>query len=206
MNTKALREYRATLMLSKSQREILIGSLLGDAHLEKQSTKIARLKIEHAIAQKDYVMWKYSQWKDWVLTPPQIKQKSNRNGSISTNIWFNTISHEELNRFWEMFYDGKRKIVPANLILTPLVLAVWFMDDGSRKSRECRGLYLNTQSYWSVEVDMLRQFLLRDFGLYTTLRQQSDGLQIYIPASETPKFTRIVSPFVVASMAYKLPG
>lgn len=206
MNTRALREYRANLTLSSIQREMLWGMLLGDAHLEQQSTKTARLKVEHSVGQRDYVMWKYENWREWVLTPPQLRTRRNRLGSASTNIWFNTIVHSELVEWRKQFYDGSRKKVPEDLVLTPLALAIWFMDDGSRKSRECRGLYLNVQCYTQAEIERLQDYLKHEFRLRTTTRQQSDGLQIYIPSSEVMSFARIVSPYVIASMRYKLPG
>jgi len=206
MNTRALQEYRASLTLSSIQREMLWGMLLGDAHLEQQSTNTARLKVEHSVDQRDYVTWKYENWREWVLTPPQLRIKHNRLGSASTNIWFNTIAHPELVEWRKRFYDENRKRVPSDFVLTPLALAIWFMDDGSRKSRECRGLYLNVQCYTRSEVERLQDYLMHDFGLRTTTRQQSDGLQIYIPSSEVTSFARMVSPYVIASMRYKLPG
>lgn len=204
MNTRALREYRNGLNLSVKQCEMLTGMLLGDAHLEQQSSKTARLKIEHCIRQQEYVAWKYDMWKERVLTPPQLKSKQDRLGSASINVWFNTISHSELFEWHSRFYTDCRKTVPKDLALTPLALAVWFMDDGSRKSRECRGLYLNVQCYRQSEVEMLRTCLERDFELTTTTRQQADGLQIYFPSSEAPSFTEIVKPHLLESMMYKL--
>ena len=48
MNTKEIREYKNTLKLTDIQKSILIGTLLGDGHLETQDEgKTYRLKIEH---------------------------------------------------------------------------------------------------------------------------------------------------------------
>ena len=47
MNTIALREYKATLTLSETQREVLIGALLGDGHLEMRGRE-AGLKVDKA--------------------------------------------------------------------------------------------------------------------------------------------------------------
>jgi hypothetical protein len=58
MNTLALRKQKALLTLSERQEQILIGMLLGDAHLERQrGAVVARLKIEHSLAQSAYVAW-----------------------------------------------------------------------------------------------------------------------------------------------------
>src|SRR2546421_7696952 len=188
MNTRAIARLKEELVLTSRQREILVGLLLGDGHLERNAKGWARLKIEHSIRQSEYVAWKYSEWTDWVLTPPAFRLKGNRLGTQSMNVGFATVSHPELGEFRKRFYE-RRKCVPADLILTPLALAVWFMDDGSRKSQACRGLYLNTQAFLPAEVTMLQWFLERDFSIRTGLRLQSDGLQLYIPSAEVECFS-----------------
>lgn len=207
MNSKAIEEYKAQLHLTPRQHELLVGMLLGDAHLESQSARpVARLKVEHAVGQMEYALWKYSEWQAWVLTPPQVRSKHNRLGTVSSNVWFTTVSHPELEAYRAWFYDGRRKRVLSNLALSPLSLAVWFMDDGSRKSRECRGLYLNTQAYLPEEIRLLQTVLDRDLGIHTTVRRQSDGTQIYIPSREVPHFAQIVRPYIVDAMRHKLPS
>nr|NIQ06013.1 hypothetical protein [Candidatus Korarchaeota archaeon] len=49
MNTRTIREKKGRLALSKRQREILVGLLLGDGHLETQNNgRTFRLKVEHS--------------------------------------------------------------------------------------------------------------------------------------------------------------
>jgi hypothetical protein len=147
MNTLALRKQKASLVMTDRRKQILIGMLLGDAHLERQAGAVtARLKIEHSVAQKAYVDWKYLEWRDWVRTPPKTRVRHNRLGTSSTNVGFTTLSHVDLEEFRLAFYRDPRKVIPEDLELTPLSMAVWFMDDGSRKSSQCRGLYLNTRA------------------------------------------------------------
>ena len=207
MNTSALRDYKAGLQMSHRQRQILDGLMLGDGHLERQrGALVARLKIEHSIVQAAYVDWKFNEWRDWVRTPPRARPRRNRMGTESTNIGFATLSHPQLEEFRSRFYRHGRKTVPMDLELTPLSLAVWFMDDGSRKSSQCRGLLLNTQSFNCHEVEFLRQTLRRDVDLETTVREQSDGLQIYLPASSVGRFIEYAGGQILPCMRYKLPG
>jgi hypothetical protein len=207
MNTLALRTQKASLTMTDRQKQILMGMLLGDAHLERQKGAVlARLKIEHSLAQSAYVEWKYREWRDWVRTPPKARVRSNRLGTVSTNIGFTTLSHVELERFRLLFYRDRHKVVPADLELTPLSMAVWFMDDGSRKSSQCRGLYLNTQGFTSVEVELLQSVIRRDVGVETTVRRQRDGLQIYIPAPSASELSAFIVNYILPSMRYKLSG
>ena len=122
------------------------------------------------------------------------------------NMGFSTLSHIELEEFRLRFYRQHRKVVPADLELSPLSMAVWFMDDGSRKSSQCRGLYLNTQSFTASEVQLLQAVMLRDVGIETTVRKQRDGLQIYVPAPSASAFSAYITEDILPSMRYKLPG
>lgn len=172
MNTLALREYKASLRLTTRQRQILDGLLLGDGHLERQRGALsARLKIEHSVHQATYVDWKYAEWRDWVRTPPRQRRRRNRIGTESVNVGSTTLSHVELEAARLRYYRNGRKTVPDDLELSPLGMAVWFMDDGSRKSSQCRGLYLNTQSFTEEEVSFLRSVMRRDIGVGTSVRQ-----------------------------------
>jgi len=44
--------------LSEYQKAVLIGTILGDATVEKNG-QYNRVKIAHTISQKEYVFWKY---------------------------------------------------------------------------------------------------------------------------------------------------
>jgi hypothetical protein len=207
MNTLALRYYKASLTMSERQKQLLDGMLLGDAHLERQKGALhARLKIEHSVRQAKYVAWKHNEWRDWVNIPPRERQKRNRLGTVSTNIGFSTLSHVEFERFRERFYGDGRKVVPEDLVLTPLSMAVWFMDDGSRKSSQCKGLYINTQGFTAAEVGLLQWMICRDIGVETSVRKQTDGLQIYIPSPFVAEFISVIVRNILPSMMYKLSG
>ena len=76
MRSKEIEEYKNELSLSKRQKEILIGLILGDGHLEKLYTPtLGRLKIEHSYKQKDYVDWIYNEFRNWVRSKPKLKRK-----------------------------------------------------------------------------------------------------------------------------------
>lgn len=205
MNTLELRKQKSFLTMTDRQKQILVGMLLGDAHLERQKGALtARLKIEHSSAQEAYVFWKYREWRDWVRTPPKPRIRRNRLGTFSTDIGFTTLSHVEFERFRLAFYRDRRKVVPGDLRLTSVSMAVWFMDDGSRKSSQCRGLYLNTQSFTEAEVSFLQEVMRRDVGVQTTVRKQRDGLQIYVPAPSAPILAANITRELLPSMRYKL--
>ena len=134
------------------------------------------MKVEHGLAQRDYVDWLYHIFVSWVRTPPQEKLQPWR-GRVDRKVWFQTVSHPALRFYGQQFYRGTRKVVPKIIhrMLTPLALAVWFMDDGSVKSKDHKSLLLNTQAFDRSDLEILRDALERKFGLATTLRRQREG-------------------------------
>ncbi|MBI2463227.1 MAG: hypothetical protein HYV65_03275 [Candidatus Spechtbacteria bacterium] len=206
MRSKKIEAYKQTLRLSEGQKEILIGVLLGDGHLETQNhERTYRLKIEHAYWQEKYTLWLYEKFKEWVLTPPQEKQHVVFD-RIYREHWFSTISHGAFRFYAQQFYKDKHKVLPRQIErwLTPLVLAVWFMDDGSIKSKHHRALILNTQSFSKAENLILIKILENKFGVQTHLRPQRNLWQLYINSSTVEKFVELIDPYILPSMRYKL--
>lgn len=205
MNSKPLNEYKKTLSLTKRQRDILVGLLLGDGHLETQNNgKTYRLKVEHGLLQTEYTEWLYEAFKDWVLGKPKLKK---RNG-IPESIWFQTVSHGSLRFYGHQFYDlTNRKKIPKIIhkLLTPESLAVWYMDDGSKKSNKHKTHNIHTLGFTKDDLDRVQKALLEKFELQTTLHKQKDNhWRIYIPKDSTKKFLEIIDPYIIPSMRYKL--
>ena len=182
--------------------------MLGDGHLETQNNgKTYRLKVEHSIKQKEYVDWFYQEFKEWILTKPKKKRKI-RNGKLSYNYWVNTLSSGSFRFYAHQFYEGKKKIIPKLIHrwLTPLSLAVWFMDDGSIKSKHHRARIINTQGFEKREVLRLIKVLDEKFDLKCKLRKQKEGYQIMILAESADRFAGIVKDHLCSSMKYKIKG
>lgn len=202
----SLRTAGLKFKLTKEQKSIIVGNLLGDGHLESRTSgKTYRLKVEHSISQRLYVDWQYLKLASFVGTPPRVKLKS-RYGRTSQNYEFSTLSSSSLRFFGQSFYREGKKKVPLIIkkLLTPLALAVWFMDDGSIKSNHHRALILNTQCFSESDLKKLQQAFLENFGIETVLRKQKEGKQIYILSQSVEKFIEIISPYLLPSMKFKL--
>lgn len=206
MNTREIKSLAKSIKLNQQQKEILIGLILGDGHLETQNQgRTFRLKVEHSLNQKEYVDWLYEHFKDLVLTSPQVKLQTVA-GQPRQKYWFSTISCGPLRFYAQQFYPNGKKLVPRIIgkLLTPLSLAVWFMDDGSLKSSAHRARIINTQCFDDESLKRLQDVLFTKFNVQTTLRKQKEGNQIYIPSSEIEKFIALVKPYVIPSMEYKI--
>ena len=208
MRSRTIEDWKQTLRLSSVQREVLVGLLLGDACLETQNCgRTYRLKIEQSARQRVYVDHLYSLFRDWVLTPPSVRSKRASNGSVTDNIAFQTVSHSAFRFYAQQFYKDGRKRVPELIDhwLTPCGLSYWFMDDGSLKSSDSKGVILNTHCFDLSEVQRLARCLIDRFGLRVTPRRQPDGVQLYVSGHSFEIFSALVDPHVLQEMRYKLP-
>jgi hypothetical protein len=192
--------------ITKRQREIIVGTLLGDAHLETRSGgKTYRLKIEHAKSQLDYAKWKHHELRS--IASSEIKMKTVEiDGKSYEKIWWNSSSTPSLRFYGHQFYGIHGKKIPKLIHrwLTPLALAVWYMDDGSIKSKNHKAKIINTQSYKKEEVELLCQVLNEKYKILAKLRKQKEGYQIYLLSETIDIFTELIRPYIIPTMRYKI--
>lgn len=208
MRSREIEHYKKTLKLTREQREILVGLLLGDACLETQNDgRTYRLKVEQSAGHQPYVEHLYRVFKPWVLSQPRQREKTASDGAKSVSWGFSTLSHGAFRFYAQQFYRERKKCVPKMIRrwLTPRGLAYWYMDDGSAKSRQSKGVLFNTQGFTAKEVDLLIGVLGSEFRLEAKRRRQREGWQIYVSGSSFETFRDLVDPFIIDSMRYKLP-
>lgn len=209
------------IKLSLLQKEVLFGVILGDAHLETQNNRITyRVKFEQSIKHKAYIEHLYDIFKDYVKTSPQLKivkyKTKEENKSLvfrqeTTNIRFATISSSTFTFFGKQFYKNKKKVIPKLIHrwLTPRALAYWYMDDGSLKSTQSKGVLLNTQSFSHAEVKLLCTVLTKKFNLYCwpkkSNKRKDNQYQIYISGKSYETLRDCIYGFIIPDMVYKFP-
>ena len=198
-----MRALKKSLVLSEYQKAIVIGTILGDGCLcDNWSKTNYRLKMSHSIKQQEYVLWKYSVLKNWILTEPKIHEKTK-------SITIRTISHPELTDLHAIFYQDKKKIIPQNIedLLSPIALAVWFMDDGNavrHKSGDIYAYNLNTQSFDRPEHQILIKVLRDKFDLHPNINKNNGSLRLYIGVKDKINFANLIKDYIVPSMQYKI--
>lgn len=191
--------------LNKQQKEILVGKLLGDGCLEINGL-YPRFKIDQTRSQKDYVFWLFEKYKKVSgRVPYQIKHFDKRTKKIYYHWRFSTNSLPLFTHWYNLFYKDKKKVIPKNIneYLSPLTLAVWYMDDGYRR-RDCNGVYLCTSCYKSSEQIVLQNALMKKFHLKSSLHYAAGNVKIYIPACSSKLFCKMISKFIIPSFSYKL--
>lgn len=194
------------LKLSKQQREILVGVLLGEAKLESLNRgRTYQLKIEHSEQQREYVYHLYDLFKDWVVTPPQETEAILTDSASKKVIGFQTISHAAFRFYAHQFYGEQSKKIPKLIQrwLTPLNLAYWYMENGTTNSSR---VVLYTHSSASWEVKRLAQTLTTVFGLQVKERKQETGYQLYFVDEAYEQFKEVVKPYLFKSVLNNMPA
>jgi recombination protein RecA len=198
--------------LSDQQMQVVLGSLMGDGNLSpnRRGRSGTRFRLGHGARQAAYLNWKVS-----LLGNIECTRTSNAKGAVFAD--FTPLP--ELAELHEAVYfgDGKKHLSWDYLKeLTPLALAIWYMDDGCFTLRS-KGVQERTQGgSGRIEIcveamspgsrERLAQHLRDAYGLDVKLHAsgtaQKSILRFTTSASE--KFQKLVGPFVHPSMEYKL--
>lgn len=183
--------------LTEDQQSVVIGSLLGDGYMCCKTH--AYLKVGHSFKQKEYVDWKYSFLSSLVITKPKMYKG---NGS-RFGYRFCTRSLSVLTPYYMCFYgNNSKKSIPNQLVLTPLSLAVWYMDDGAKNRKSA---YLNTQQFSYNDQIRLLKMLRNQFNLEGSLNRDKHYFRIRLFQESSQELKRIIYDYIPDCMKYKLP-
>jgi hypothetical protein len=199
---------RDTHKLSAKQLEIITGSLLGDGHLTTptKATFNSYFQEEHCVAQEEYCRWKYEQLKPFSRRFFTNKQRA--------SCVLRTLCHPVLTALEQKWYkrdengnrmlnkNGKKiKVLPPDLILTPLSLAILYLDDGTNIPKR-RSVTIATHCFNYSNVEVLCN-LIKSLGIDNC--KTVKGPMIYIGASSYLKFIDLVGEYVFSDcMKYKI--
>jgi recombination protein RecA len=198
--------------LGKQQFQLILGSLMGDGNLSpnRRDRSGTRFRMGHGAKQAAYLDWKVS-----LLGNIPHSRTTNAKDAVFAD--FTPLP--ELGELHEAVYfgDGKKHLSWDYLkSLTPLALAVWYMDDGGFTLRS-KGVQERTAGGTGrVEIcveamspgsrDRLARYLRDTYGLLVKLEYRGTRkisvLRFSTSASE--KFQKLVAPYVHPSMEYKL--
>ena len=213
-------EYKKTLKLTTIQKEILVGTLLGDATISKSGSIALNVKFEQKLANKEYVNHLYEIFEPYVGTPPRVRNITGGGAKDRQSIWFRTYRHIDFKFYYDLFYrktnqnnlaDFRKKRVPKLIhkFLTPRALAYWFMDDGSysynkSKNSQKKVYYFNTQSFSYEDIKILKKALKLNFNFDTNIYRDRSYYLLYIQPQTKDDFINLIKPFILEIFDYKL--
>jgi recombination protein RecA len=198
--------------LGEQQLQLILGSLMGDGSLSpnRRGRSGTRFRMGHGAKQAAYLDWKAA-----LLGNIPHARTVNAKGAVFAD--FTPLP--ELSELHGAVYfgDGKKHLSWEYLkSLTPLALAVWYMDDGGFTVRS-KGVQERTAGGTGrIEIcveamspgsrDRLACYLRDTYGLDIKLQQRGTRkisvLQFSTASSE--KFQKLVAPYMHPSMEYKL--
>jgi len=198
--------------LGEQQWQVVLGSLMGDGNLSpnRAGRSGVRFRLGHAAEQAAYLDWKVS-----LLGNIPSSRRTDARGAVFAD--FTLLP--ELDELRRAVYlgDGKKYLSEDYLkALTPLALAIWYMDDGGftlrsagRQERTRGGsgrIEICVQAMAEGSRQRLAAYLRDTYRLDVTLAsvgaRQMAVLQFTTAASA--RFQELVAPYVHPSMEYKL--
>jgi len=202
-----------THRLGPQQWQFVLGGLMGDGNLSPPVNRLAasaRFRMGHGARQIEYLDWKAAQFGN-------IGQSRTTNSKGAGFVDLTPLP--ELAELRQAVYlgDGKKHLSYEYLkALTPLALAVWYMDDGGFTLR-AKGLQDRTrdgsgraeicvQAMSEGSRQRLVECLAGQFDLHPRLhtRGQRQQASLTFGKDETAKLHELIAPFVHPSMDYKL--
>lgn len=185
------------LVITDRQLAILVGTLLGDGYIHPRG----QIQIAQTSKQSPYLMWKYKEFKSLAYgMPTKVKRYDKRFGKNYSQIRFWL---RQYFRSWRnTFYPNGKKIFPKEFqkYISPLSLAVWYMDDGNYS--EGRNVKIATDGFDLKSRKNLKNMLSRKFNLDCTLHKNG---KLRISNKSLKRFFDLITPFIHSSMRYKIP-
>ncbi len=201
-----------TARLSDQQWQVVLGGLMGDAHLAPnlRDRHGVRFRMGHGARQADYLDWKATLFGN-------IGQSRTVNAKGAVFVDLSPLP--ELGELREVVYwgDGKRQLTDDYLkSLSPLALAVWFMDDGSFTERS-KGVQVRTaggsgrvefcvEAMSEASRVRLADFLRDVHGVDSkvSIRGAAKMAVLTMTTAGSSRFLELVAPYIHPSMDYKL--
>ena len=189
--------------LSGSQKQMVMGSLLGDGTI----TKSGAYSCSHSVKQKEYFDYKM---KVLFNLHSNHSQKYAHNydhfKTVPESVHFTTGCNKYLYNLRNIYYPEGKKIFPYEYLRDNMGaegLAYWYCDDGyiyNKTSRIC------TYGYSYEEQKLVSKFLQEKFGIDSSIdhRKSRGDYYIRLKVQETKDFIDLIRPHLIDSMKYKI--
>lgn len=194
--------------MTSVQKAVLVGAILGDAYIQPTGRHNARIRMEHSVKQSDYLLWKVGFFPDYFGKKPTTMGRFNpKYRKTYSYCRMQSITSPEIGELRKLFYNDKgKKVIPksiASLLVDPLSLSVWFMDDGYYYKRD-KMAYIYLANCSDQEFSLLTECLLQNFGLHPKLKHKKLGWCFLFSVEDTRRLIELVKEFIPECMKHKI--
>jgi hypothetical protein len=200
--------------LSRVQKQIVLGSLLGDGTVSRRNSGgWAMLRISHCAKQIEYLKWKQDCLGN--IVESSIAKENREEWVKIAGKWvhvgeyyrLSTIHHPEIMRYRIESYPikGIKRVGSWIDDIGAIGLAVWYQDDGTLIKPRDGSARFYTNGFPKIDVEKIADVLYRKFGLRSTMFQMDRKWVMAIGTRHSQDFFEMISPFVHPTMGYKLP-
>lgn len=206
--------------ISDELEQLIIASILGDGsirYVNKGSRANARIEFAHAERQGDYLWWKYNIFKKYDLVNSKPRHIMSGNDKQYPQLRFETKTNKLFNNYHYMFYKTKERKLTRKILnkLTPLGLAIWYMDDGNLSLPKytkkdgstgihCRRLMLNTQGFSYEENVLIQRYFKVVWSIDVNINKNNGYHRIVMGAKSANLLINIIKPYIIPSLEYKI--
>ena len=199
--------------LSKEQKSLLIGLLIGDGTISSNFV----FKLSHSVEQREYLEWKIKLLDKFQIKNNGIKEYISTCGyNIGKGVLYSQMSVIPTIKALRRTVYIPKKTITRKLLnwLTPLEIAIWYMDDGhinvntSKQRSSIQHTIKIATCVDEITVEIIIQYFLDVWNI--KFRKFPEGKNTFSIASSSEedysKFVNLIKPFVeqVPSMLYKI--
>lgn len=202
----------------KELKSFIIGTVLGDSSLCGRKNKY--LFMGHCESQIEYLKWKENIIKSNLPIGSTFrlgKGMTSPNNNRQNFYKVFTTSHHKLTSIYKIMYnENNKKIVTQEALdkLTPIGIAVLFMDDGCKETiwdrkkteKKIRSFAFSLGGFTKEEVELLSLHIKNNYDINSKVYIQKGKypcLKITLK-EDREKFVKLISPYIIESMKYKI--
>lgn len=216
--SKFIQRKHTEVPLTQRQKDILYGSMMGDAKRQTSST-FASVEFGHSDKQRDYLLWKYREFEN-IASKESLQENisiDKRTENINTKWAFYTYANTDVEDCLRKFYNSGRKEVNQKILdnLSPLSIAVWYMDDGQGSfghRKILNGINPSpifrfcTDSFTVEECDLISKWFKSKYNIeaFVNCYRGNNKPRIQINTRDNGKFIDLIKNYIIPSMKYKI--
>jgi len=165
--------WKNEIKLTKRQREIILGSLLGDMTIcLPNKCKTPWIGEEHSEKQREYLEWKQMELKSLINNKMTTRAVISTKGTINA-VRIQSMCMPCLSEIEQLVRKNGHKRITTEWLKQcgNISLAVWMMDDGSSSHGKRHQFNFAIGNITNDEITALRQWLLTEFDIKSAVRE-----------------------------------